>query len=91
MAEEFICDTRELRSFIGKVKEIAAGGPTSAEARLAAIRPLFSRLTGQLGACIDLPPLWGQLDEGNSTGTPNGLQTPCKQLPFSGGKRVLRR
>ena len=47
MAEEFICDPRELRSFIGKLKEIAAGETTSAEARIAAIRPLFRRLTGQ--------------------------------------------
>ena len=74
MADEFICDARKLGSFIGKVKEIAAGETTSAEARIAAIRPLFSRLTGQLGACIDLPPLWGQLDEGNST----GVRTDCK-------------
>jgi len=43
MADEFICDARELGSFIGKVKEIAAGA-TSAEARLAAIRPPFSRM-----------------------------------------------
>jgi len=26
MADEFICDARKLGSFIGKVKEIAAGG-----------------------------------------------------------------
>jgi predicted metal-dependent enzyme (double-stranded beta helix superfamily) len=43
MADEYICDTREVRSFIGKVKEIAAG-TASAEAKLAAIRPLFSHM-----------------------------------------------
>ncbi len=39
MAEEFICDTAEVRSFIGEVKEIVAGA-ASVEERLAAIRPL---------------------------------------------------
>jgi len=43
MADELICDTPEVRSFIGKVKEIVAG-TASVEERLAAIRPLFSQL-----------------------------------------------
>ncbi len=43
MADEFICDTAEVRSFIGQVKMIAAG-TASVERRLAAIRPLFSQL-----------------------------------------------
>jgi len=30
----------------------------------------------------DLPPVSDQLDEGNSTRSPYGLQTPCKQQPF---------
>jgi predicted metal-dependent enzyme (double-stranded beta helix superfamily) len=43
MADEYICDTAEVRSFIDKVKEIVSG-TASVEARLAAIRPLFSRM-----------------------------------------------
>jgi predicted metal-dependent enzyme (double-stranded beta helix superfamily) len=43
MADEFICDTSEVRSFIGTVKEIVSG-TASVEARLAAIRPHFSRM-----------------------------------------------
>ena len=43
MADEFICDTGEVRRFIGAVKEIVSG-TASVEARLAAIRPLFSRM-----------------------------------------------
>ncbi len=39
MAEEFICNTAEIRSFIGEVKEIVAGA-ASVEERLVAIRPL---------------------------------------------------
>ena len=45
MADEYICDTAEIRSFISKVKEISASTP-SFEARLAAIRPLFAKLMG---------------------------------------------
>ena len=90
MADEFICDARKLGSFIGKVKEIAAGGgATSAEARLAAIRPLFSRLTGQLGACIDLPPFGANWTRGippESEQTANPVQT----TPFRGEKAVLQ-
>ena len=43
MADEFICDTSEVRSFIGAVKEIVSG-TASVEARLVAIRPHFSRM-----------------------------------------------
>ena len=43
MADEYICDTAEVRSFIGKVKEITAATP-SVKARLAAIRPLFAQM-----------------------------------------------
>ncbi|MGE5189864.1 MAG: hypothetical protein ACM3NF_07395 [Gemmatimonadota bacterium] len=43
MADEFFCDTREVRSFINDVKRIIAE-PAPVEERLAAIRPLFSRL-----------------------------------------------
>lgn len=43
MADEFICDTPEVRNFIGKVKEIVAGGGSIKE-RLAAIRPHFSQM-----------------------------------------------
>lgn len=43
MADEFICDTPEVRNFIGKVKGIVAGS-SSVEERLAAIRPHFSRM-----------------------------------------------
>jgi predicted metal-dependent enzyme (double-stranded beta helix superfamily) len=43
MADEFVCDTPEVRSFIGEVKEIVAG-TGSVEERLAAIRPHFSQL-----------------------------------------------
>ncbi len=39
MAEEFIRDTAEVRSFIGEVKEIVPGA-ASVEERLVAIRPL---------------------------------------------------
>ena len=43
MADEFVCDTGEVRRFIGAVKEIVSG-TAAVEARLAAIRPLFSRM-----------------------------------------------
>ena len=43
MADEFICDTIEVRNFIGKVKEIVAATPL-VKPRLAAIRPLFARI-----------------------------------------------
>ncbi len=43
MADEFICDTPEVRSFIYKVKEIVTG-TASVKERLANIRPLFSQL-----------------------------------------------
>ena len=43
MAEEFICDTTEVWSFIGEVKEIVAG-VASVEEGLVAIRPQFSQL-----------------------------------------------
>ncbi len=43
MTDEFICDTPEFRSFIGKVQQIVAETP-SVEERLAAIRPLFSEI-----------------------------------------------
>lgn len=43
MADEFICDTPEVRSFIRKVKEIVAGSGT-VEERLAEIRPHFSQI-----------------------------------------------
>jgi predicted metal-dependent enzyme (double-stranded beta helix superfamily) len=43
VADEFLCDTAEVRSFIARVKIIAAG-TASVEPRLAAIRPLFSQL-----------------------------------------------
>ena len=43
MADEYICDTAEVRSFISKVKEITAATPSVKE-RLAAIRPLFAQM-----------------------------------------------
>jgi predicted metal-dependent enzyme (double-stranded beta helix superfamily) len=43
MADEFICDTFEVRSFIRKVKESIAG-TSSVEERLATIRPHFSQM-----------------------------------------------
>lgn len=43
MADEYICDTPEVRNFITKVKEIVASTP-SVKARLTAIRPLFARM-----------------------------------------------
>ncbi len=43
MADEFICDTPEVRSFIGKVKEIMAR-TVAVEERLATIRPHFSQM-----------------------------------------------
>jgi predicted metal-dependent enzyme (double-stranded beta helix superfamily) len=43
MADEFICDTPEVRTFIGKVKEVVAR-TTSVKERLAGIRPLFSQM-----------------------------------------------
>jgi len=43
MADEFICDTGEVRRFIVAVKEIVSG-TASVEARLTAIRPLFRRM-----------------------------------------------
>jgi len=39
MADEFMCNTSEVRNFIGAVKEIVSG-TASVEARLAAIRPI---------------------------------------------------
>src|SRR5512143_1068546 len=43
MADEFVCDTGEVRHFIRAVKEIVSG-TASVEARLAAIRPHFRRM-----------------------------------------------
>jgi predicted metal-dependent enzyme (double-stranded beta helix superfamily) len=43
MADEFICDTPEVRRFIGQVKEILAGTASSKE-RSASIRPHFSEM-----------------------------------------------
>jgi predicted metal-dependent enzyme (double-stranded beta helix superfamily) len=43
MADEFICDTPELRTFIGQVKAILSGDGSVTE-KLAAIRPYFSRM-----------------------------------------------
>lgn len=43
MADEFKCDTPEVRNFIGQVQAIVAETP-SVEERLAAIRPLFSQM-----------------------------------------------
>jgi len=43
MSDEFICDTREVRAFIGKVQAIVASTPSIAE-RLAAIRLSFSQV-----------------------------------------------
>jgi predicted metal-dependent enzyme (double-stranded beta helix superfamily) len=43
MADEYICDTPEVRRFIGKVKEIAAR-TASVEERLSSIRPLFAHM-----------------------------------------------
>jgi len=43
MADEFICDTHEVRNFIGKVKEIG-GRMASVRERLAAIRPHFRQM-----------------------------------------------
>jgi predicted metal-dependent enzyme (double-stranded beta helix superfamily) len=43
MAEEYYCDTPEVRSFIGHVKGIVAGSG-SVEERLAAIKPHFSEM-----------------------------------------------
>jgi predicted metal-dependent enzyme (double-stranded beta helix superfamily) len=43
MTDEFICETLEVRQFIGKVQSIIAGTPSIPE-RLAAIRPFFSEL-----------------------------------------------
>ena len=48
MADEFICNTGEVRSFIEAVKEIVSG-TASVEARLAAIRPHFRRLMADPG------------------------------------------
>jgi predicted metal-dependent enzyme (double-stranded beta helix superfamily) len=46
MADEFICDTPEVRIFIGKVKEIVSGsaGAESVAEKLTAIRPSFSQM-----------------------------------------------
>ena len=44
MADEFICDTPEVRSFIGKVKEIVVNGAGSVADKLTAIRPSFSQM-----------------------------------------------
>lgn len=43
MADEFVCDTREVRTFIDQVKVIVVKTEAIRE-RLAAIRPLFSRM-----------------------------------------------
>jgi len=43
MTDEFICETPEVRQFIGKVQSIIANTSSISE-RLAAIRPLFSKL-----------------------------------------------
>lgn len=43
MADEFMCDTPEMRKFIGEVKEIT-GDTFAVEERLAAIRPHFSQM-----------------------------------------------
>jgi 3-mercaptopropionate dioxygenase len=43
MADEFRCDTPEVRNFIGQVKQIVTGSDSVKE-RLAAIRPLFSQM-----------------------------------------------
>jgi predicted metal-dependent enzyme (double-stranded beta helix superfamily) len=43
MADEFICDTPEVRNFIGMVKEILDGAGSIAE-KLTAIRPHFSKM-----------------------------------------------
>jgi len=43
MADEYICDTPEVRTFVSKVKEITTTTP-SVKARLAAIRPLFAQM-----------------------------------------------
>lgn len=43
MADEFVCDTPEVRNFIAQVQEVAAK-TGSIQERLAAIRPLFSRM-----------------------------------------------
>jgi len=43
MADEYVCDSAEVRNFIGKVKEIIAATPLVKE-RLAAIRPLFAKM-----------------------------------------------
>ena len=46
MADEFICDSPEVRNFIGKVKEIISGsdGDGSVAEKLTAIRPHFSQM-----------------------------------------------
>ena len=43
MADEFICDTPEVRNFIGKVKEIVNSDRSVSE-KLSAIRPYFSQM-----------------------------------------------
>lgn len=43
MADEYICDTPEVRNFITRVKEITTATP-SVKARLKAIRPLFAQM-----------------------------------------------
>jgi len=43
MADEFLCDTPKMREFIGTIKTIASR-PVPVEDRLAAMRPVFSRL-----------------------------------------------
>lgn len=43
MADEFICDTPEVRNFIGQIQKIMTTTP-SVEERLAAIRPYFSQM-----------------------------------------------
>lgn len=43
MANEFICNTPEVRNFIGQIQKVMTANP-SVEERLAAIRPYFSQM-----------------------------------------------
>jgi len=43
MADQFVCDTKEVRDFIGRVKEVT-GSTHSVHERLAALRPVFGAL-----------------------------------------------
>ena len=76
MADEFICDTGEVRRFIGAVKEIVSG-TASVEARLAAIRPLFSRMMADpdwLPAEFRRTPEAGVWAKGSQTGFCTGIR-----------------